>query len=63
MTRYAIVESGNVVNVVIWDGESECKPLEGAIELPVDSPVSVGYTYRAGEYFPPPIEVPAEGSI
>lgn len=53
MSRYALLDGNIVVNVVVWDGVAECPPLEGAVELPSDSPVCVGYTFDGEDYVPP----------
>lgn len=58
MARYALVEEGVVVNVVIWDGETDCAPLEGALLLAPDSPVGVGYLFDGNEYSAPAFESP-----
>ncbi|PXV60873.1 hypothetical protein SAMN04487785_11333 [Dyella jiangningensis] len=55
METYAIVESGVVVNTVLWDGGNEWSPPSGseAILLPDGSPVGVGYTYNGTQFTPP----------
>lgn len=62
MPRYAIVEDGNVVNVVLWDGSAECDSIpEDAIELPDDSPVGPGYSFGSDGFVAPP--APAAPSV
>lgn len=55
MKRYAIIENDEVVNVVLWDGHTECEAIPvGAVELASDSPVAPGYTREGGEFVAPP---------
>lgn len=60
--RYAIVASGAVLNIVLWDGKPPKKvgglvfgwsPPAGteAVECPED--VGLGWTYENGEWSPP----------
>jgi hypothetical protein len=54
--RYALVENGVVVNVILWDGDTEAwQPPEGATAelLPADSPVSIGFTFNGTMFSPP----------
>lgn len=45
--NYAIVASGAVTNIVVWDGASEWTPPEGAkaVLIPEGQAVDIGYTY------------------
>ncbi|UVA80472.1 hypothetical protein [Pandoraea commovens] len=64
MKRYAIIENGTVVNVVLWDGQTECEAIpDGAVELTSDSPVAPGYTREDGSFIAPPPAMwpPVEG--
>lgn len=59
--RYAIVENGTVVNVVIWDGDTTVwQPPKGTTAnlLPDDSPVSPGWTFDGTNYAPPATAAP-----
>lgn len=60
MSRFAIIESGTVTNVVIWDGEAECADIPDTnVRLPDISPVCPGYTYANGVFTaPPPAPLP-----
>ncbi|MTV59043.1 hypothetical protein GM547_13415 [Streptococcus pneumoniae] len=51
--RHAIVIDGAVVNVVIWDGNTEFNPGGELIALPDDSAVSPGWTLVDGEWLEP----------
>jgi hypothetical protein len=51
--KYAIVISGIVDNVILWDGDvTRWQPAEGttAVQLPDDSPVGPGYTYDGSAF-------------
>jgi hypothetical protein len=55
MQRYAILENNFVLNVVLWDGETECAAIpQTAVALPDDSPVGPGYTYDGTTFTAPP---------
>ncbi len=63
MSRYAIVENGVVVNVVIWDGKTECAAIpDDAICLPSNSPVGPGFTFD-GTAFAAPAPAPSIPSL
>ncbi|MEN8513066.1 hypothetical protein [Burkholderia sp. RS02] len=54
MNRYALVQSGLVVNVVLWDGQSPwSNPLTSVLLTP-DSPVCPGYSYDGVNFTAPP---------
>ena len=44
MNRYAIIKDNIVINVVIWDGQSEWKSPEGTQIVQSDS-LNIGDTY------------------
>ena len=47
---FAVIEAGIVVNVVIWDGETEW-PHEGeAVLIPESSSAGIGWDYIDGEF-------------
>lgn len=54
--RYAIVEAGEVTNVIVWDSEAEPKwaPGEGAEAIACPEEVSVGWTFNDGAFAPAP---------
>ena len=61
MSNYAIVEtSGNISNVVIWDGETEWLPPEGttAVLVPEGEIVDIGGTYIDGVFSRAVVEFP-----
>ncbi|QJC78905.1 tail fiber assembly protein [Pseudomonas umsongensis] len=55
MDRYALIELSTelVVNVAIWDGETEWAPEEGVIAIQSDS-AQIGHSYVKGEFIAPP---------
>lgn len=55
METYAIVESGTVTNIVLWDGSADWAPPESstAVKIADDSPVTVGYSYNGSAFTPP----------
>lgn len=54
ISSYAIVESGIVANVVLWDGTSEWNPPSGAevVQVPAETLVCIGYTYDGTKFSP-----------
>jgi hypothetical protein len=53
MSRYAIVENGTVINVMLWDGDIDnWAPPDGqtAVEVPDGLPVTGGTKYIDGEF-------------
>lgn len=54
-TPYAIVESGIVVNIAVWDGEGYWAPPDGseAVKIPAGTIAGIGYTYAAGVFTAP----------
>lgn len=50
---YAVIENGTVVNVVLWDGESDWSPDIG-IAVPAGDDVGIGWSYKKGKFTPPP---------
>jgi len=55
MKMYALVQNGEVVNMIVWDGESEWTPPEGltAIPTPDGSPVAIGWSFDGTSFEPP----------
>lgn len=54
--RYAMVEGGIVVNVIIWDGNPESwSPPSGQqpVQIPSDSSTAIGWTYDGTNFEPP----------
>ena len=53
---YALVESGGIVNVVLWDGNAETwSPPTGqqAIHIPDGSNAAIGWTWNGASFEPP----------
>lgn len=59
-SRYAVVTSGVVTNVILWDGVSPWAPPVGSTVqlLPDDSPVFPGYTFDGTTFTAPPAPAP-----
>lgn len=51
---YAVVENGVVINIVIWDGKSEWKPVTGQAVL-CPSQVGIGWLYDGSHFSQPPV--------
>lgn len=61
MNTYAIIQSGAVVNVTLWDGDTEnWSPAAGqtAVALPAGSPVGIGYVYDGTKFTTPVAAAP-----
>lgn len=54
MGRYAIVDqdTGDVVNVVEWDGQAPYSPAGDLVEVPEGEPAEPGGTYTDGVWAP-----------
>lgn len=55
MSIYAIVENGNVINLIEWDGVAEWEPESGEAVL-VDGAAGIGWRYQDGGFIAPPDE-------
>lgn len=55
MNTYALVQGGEVVNVIVWDGESEWTPPTGqtAVAIPDGSEAAIGWSYDGTNFEPP----------
>ncbi len=53
--RFAVVKSGTVENVILWDGETPWTLPEGAelVELNDSAAVSPGFLYQTGAFVDP----------
>lgn len=57
---YAVVNNGVVVNIAVWDGESEWKPTDGiAVLAEGDVGIGIGWLYD-GKKFIKPADVPTQ---
>ncbi len=54
MSRYAIVENGAVVNIVLWDGQAQWDGSASAVAIPDGQNVGVGSTYDGTVWTAPP---------
>ena len=52
MSQYAQVVDGMVVNVVLWDGETEFD-VAGLVATPPNKPVGIGWQLVDGEWIAP----------
>jgi len=52
---YAVIDAvGNVINVVLWDGETDWSPPEGATVIKINgSGAGIGWTYKDGDFIQP----------
>lgn len=52
MNNYAIIQSGKVMNIVIWDGGDGWSPPDGstAVQLPEGAPVDIGWSYDGTKF-------------
>lgn len=57
---YAVVDSGVVINIVLWDGKAKWEPETGTAVL-TDGSVGVGWLYNNGGFIQP--EITEEGGI
>lgn len=57
MNIYAVVQSGVIVNVIVWDGVAAWSPPAGAsaVSIPDGVVTGIGATYAGGVFGPPPI--------
>lgn len=55
MDTYAVIESGIVVNTILWDGLSDWTPPPESIAVDISGNpgVSIGYTYAGGVFSAP----------
>lgn len=51
--RYAIVQDGVVVNIILWDGETEWTPPEGTTVHACPDEVGIGWGYVDGVWTAP----------
>lgn len=50
---YAVVKDGIVINIVVWDGETEWQPDDGEA-VKIDNVAGIGWLYDGKEFTPPP---------
>lgn len=59
MDNYAIVQAGMVINVVVWNGDTEeWQPPEGTTAIKVTDetgPAYIGFPFADGHFTPPPV--------
>ena len=55
---YALVQANTVVNVIVWDGETEWTPPDGTEAIHAPEGAAIGWTYN-GTAFERPLEVAA----
>ena len=51
--RYAVVKDGQVINVILWDGETEYTPDEDCEIVLAPIEVAIGWSYSAGDWSEP----------
>ena len=53
--KYALVENGVVINIVLWDGSEQWSPGDGVNSIAIDENfVDIGWIYENGEFFSDP---------
>ncbi|MFL9943748.1 hypothetical protein [Paraburkholderia graminis] len=58
MTNYALIENGTVINMIVWDGDTETwNPGAGVETIPLVPGVAVGigYTWDGSLFTAPPV--------
>lgn len=66
MNSYALIENGSVVNVVLWDGNSDWAPPAGlaAVEITEGTMPGPGWSYTNGTFTMPASSAPVvPGSV
>jgi len=56
VSTYALIESGSVINMIAWDGDTETwQPPAGqtAVPIPAETFVDLGYIYSGNEFAAP----------
>ena len=55
MEKYALIENGTVVNVILWDGVTPWDPPEGQTAVALaETGAWLGWTYDGTNFSPPP---------
>lgn len=52
---YAVIDAGSVVNMVLWDGQTQFDPGEGLslIKVPAGTDVDIGWTWSGSSFAAP----------
>jgi hypothetical protein len=61
--NYALIQGGIVINVIVWDGNTEtwAPPSDvSAVLLPAGSEVGIGWSYDGANFAPPSPPSPQE---
>jgi len=58
MSRYAMMEGDQVINVAYWDGETPWEPGCEVVELPEGSRVGPGWIRSNSEWLDPNPQIP-----
>jgi hypothetical protein len=56
MSRYALIQDGEVVNVVVWDGKTEFTPEGELVALTDDEVVGPGWARKGNKWIAPPLD-------
>lgn len=59
---YAVIKDGIVINIVVWDGETEWQPDEG-YAVKTDGSVGIGWLYDGETFTPPPVAPPSHAQL
>jgi hypothetical protein len=62
MKKMAHIVDGKVVNVSLWDGQSDWEPAEEVVQILPGTPGGIGWDYVDGEFIDnrPPLELPGQ---
>lgn len=65
MPNYAVVESGMVTNIILWDGEAEWSPNDGqtVIEVKAGVEAGIGYSVVGDEFVAPATVTPSKEEL
>lgn len=59
---YAVVKDGVVINIVVWDGETEWQPDDG-FAVKTDGSVGIGWLFDGETFTQPPVEPPSQAQL
>jgi hypothetical protein len=56
---YAVILDNEIINVIVWDGETPYTPMVGTTLVECPEGVGIGWTYNGTNYDPPKIVTPS----
>lgn len=51
---WAVIDGGVVVNLIVWDGETDWSPGAGLTVVSAEPGVAIGWTWDGERFAPPP---------